>query len=80
MSKALEFGPDEDSKPRKAQAVEISGSQLSVLLMFLLEIWGLVWGEKGAGLSLPGGEKLQGELCTENRLEIKFGVSRRRNG
>lgn len=31
MSKCLEFGPDQDFKPRKPQAVEISGSQLCFL-------------------------------------------------
>lgn len=33
---------------------------------------GLAW--------LPGGEKLQGELQRQNRLKIRFGVSRRRSG
>lgn len=57
--------------------------------MLLLGIWGLAWGSTqrgaiGAGMlglgSLPGGEKLEGELCRENRLQIRFGVSRRRSG
>lgn len=31
MSKRLEFGPDQDLKPRKPQALELSGSQLCIL-------------------------------------------------
>lgn len=141
MSKCLEFGPDQDFKPRKPQAVEISGSQLcflhpagdveaekdekpspkipSRLLPFPPplfssspapspecpssnqgwnedeELWGCsCWhlglhSQRGRVITqpallglpgLPGGEKLQGELQRENRLKIRFGVSRRRSG